>query len=225
MPERRFVVREAANKPPMCGATDSPGVVGPAVPHLSGWSYGIFPVMSAGFRFLFLLLLLGRLAAPAPVLAADKFEPSPSEWKAITLRRSLSLVTWPTNSFATTNSPLVIGILEPDPFGRVLEEFFKGEKLNSRKVVVKKFEDPAEAANCQVLFVPASQVDKWRAADKSALPKHLLVIGDSKGFAKNDGAFNLVFEKKLLQINMKAAKKAGVAIDGRLQRMADTRDL
>ncbi len=63
-------------------------------------------------------------------------------------------VTWPTASAETpTGSPLRIGVLGPNPFGKTLETVVDGKKLRGRPLVAIYATAPEPLANCEVVFI------------------------------------------------------------------------
>ena len=52
----------------------------------------------------------------------------------------------PTNAFADSNAPVVIGVLGADPFGDVLDKTVKAEK--GRPLVVRRVDNVTDAARC-----------------------------------------------------------------------------
>src|SRR5688572_7510665 len=57
--------------------------------------------------------------------------------KAVFLYNFAQFTEWPTNSFSDQNSPIVIGILGNDPFGRVLDKTVEDETVHGRKLVIE----------------------------------------------------------------------------------------
>ena len=164
--------------------------------------------------------LIGWLAVPPAAVSADKQDLKPAEWKVLTLYKVLPYIEWPDTAFAGANNKLVIGILGADPFDGLLDELAKGNPVKGREVIVRKFDDPAEAAKCNVVFVSAAQLANWQAAVKALDMTGKLVVGETKDFARGDGNLNLVFEKRRMQMNkdrIDAAKKAGLmTVDSKL---------
>src|SRR5437016_7369433 len=54
--------------------------------------------------------------------------------KATCLYHLTQFVEWPPEAFPETQSPLVIGVLGQDPFGKVLDEVFRNEIVKNRKL-------------------------------------------------------------------------------------------
>ena len=82
-----------------------------------------------------LLALVGG-ARPRAGAAA----PTEYQVKAVFLFNFSQFVDWPPASFADGRSPLVIGVLGRDPFGATLDEIVRGETVNGRPLVVRRYE-------------------------------------------------------------------------------------
>lgn len=160
------------------------------------------------------------LAVGLPLLAqSPQDELSETEFKVAFLCKIPPYITWPN---LAADSPLIIGILGPDPFNRLLHQLVEGKTIEGRKVEVQIFEDPAKLAQarCDILFVPASQHDRWEELRKSINPRGLLTIGEKKGFLDAGGAFNLSVDDRKLEIKLDNVKKAGLEVNSKLLKIA-----
>src|SRR5688572_25985571 len=71
----------------------------------------------------------GHADAQKPVLREQ-------EVKAVFLFNFVQFVEWPQEAFPENQTPLVIGILGKDPFGKFLDETVKGEVINGHPLSV-----------------------------------------------------------------------------------------
>src|SRR6185295_9645487 len=89
-----------------------------------------------GWRIFFLfsvLLGMGLSAARGQAVSREY------QLKAVFLYNFVQFTEWPTNSFSSTNAPVVIGVLGTNPFGQFIEETVKGEKMKGRSLVVQHY--------------------------------------------------------------------------------------
>src|ERR1051325_5772818 len=77
--------------------------------------------------------------------------------KAALLCNLARFVHWPSNAFAKTNDPLVIGIVGDDPLGKHLGELPNGEIIRTHSLVFKKFGPKEDLSDCQLLFISRSE--------------------------------------------------------------------
>ncbi len=165
-------------------------------------------------RFLAILLLL------LTVGPAARAQPSPEyKLKAVFLYNFAQFVDWPTNAFAETNSPLVIGVLGKDPFGKILDETIAGERIKNRPLEIRRFNKASEVTDCHVLFVSSSHSQE--AAGLKG--KGVLTVGDAPDFIEHGGMIRFFTEKNKLRfaINLEAAKADKLAISAKLLQLAE----
>jgi hypothetical protein len=138
--------------------------------------------------------------------------------KAAFVPKLASFVNWPTNAFEDTNSPLVIGILGEDIFGEQFDADLKAVAIHGRSVVVQRFKNEVPTTPVHLLFVSASAGPRWAAIRRALAERPMLTLSDVPGFAKDGGMINFTkSEGKLrFEINLEAAKAAGLQISSRL---------
>jgi hypothetical protein len=160
-----------------------------------------------------IVLLVGLRALAQPIQA-----PEPRV-KAAFLYNFTQLVTWPTNAFAGSNSPIVIGLLGKDTLKEELDRL-DGLKAGGRSVRVARYNDLASATNCHVLFISDSERRKYDTIFDALHDVPILTVGDSRGFSTR-GMIELVRadDNFDLRINLKAAHAAGLRLSSRLTRL------
>jgi hypothetical protein len=137
--------------------------------------------------------------------------------KAAFLYKFAKFVKWPPETFASEESPIVIGILGKDPFGPILDQGLKENQAGERKFVIKRVKDAREGVACQILFVSASEQKNFPQI-LSSLQGAVLTISDVPGFARMGGIINLPSEnnKIRVEVNLEQSKKAGLKINSQL---------
>ncbi len=132
-------------------------------------------------RWFFFALLLGASLRP---LAAEPISAPEYKIKAAFLYNFAVLTEWPTTAFKSPNSPLVIGVLGKDPFGRLLDETMRGKKIHGRKIEVKRFDKVNEddLKKCHVLFISASEESRTEAIFSVLKNQPILTVGDIDRF-------------------------------------------
>ncbi|MDB5104132.1 MAG: YfiR family protein [Fibrobacteres bacterium] len=169
-------------------------------------------------RSLFLMLLASVSAAVAQG-APDREH----RVKAVFLFNFAQFVDWPDSVFADPDEPLVVGILGDDPFKAYLDEVVRGEKVNNRPIVVKRFRKVEEIKDCEVLFVSPSESPRLEGILSSLKQKHILTVGESEDFQRYGGMVNFATEggKIRLKINLEQVQEAGLSVSSKLLRLAD----
>ena len=145
------------------------------------------------------------------------------QFKAAYLYHFTQFTDWPAQAFSNPTSPFVVAVLGENPFGDELAQAFRGKAINGHPATIRPMHSAAEAAtNCHLLFISASE--------KKALPEILsalrdssvLTVGDTDTFTEAGGMIKFVWlDKKLqFQINIEAAKNAGLIIRAKLLNLA-----
>lgn len=163
-------------------------------------------------------LLLSTEIAPAQDVEA----PEPKV-KAAFLYNFTKLVYWPTNTFANSKTPLVIGVLGRDPFGKELDTVVAGRTVEGRNIQVARFNKVEEITNCQVLFIDVSERRNLDSILDALRDKPILTVSDIKGFASR-GMIELTKsnDTMIFRINLEAADHAGLRLSSRLTRLDKT---
>jgi hypothetical protein len=158
----------------------------------------------------------------APVCTAQDTQPTEYQIKAAFLFNFAKFVEWPAEAFATTNSPLVIGVLGQNVFGDNLERTISNKTINNRPLLCKEFRSVTEATNCQILFISASEAARFPKIVDALHGTSVLTVSESDQFIEAGGMINFVIEanKIRFQINAEAAKKSGLSISSKLLSLA-----
>jgi hypothetical protein len=174
--------------------------------------------MSPALLFLSTLLLSGT-----PGHAAETGNYKEYQIKAAFLYNFTQFIEWPTNAFPEAGTPLKIGILGNDPFGKTLDDLVRDEKVNGHPLVVNRYRRVEEAKDCHILFVCQSEMSRMDDILHALKGRAILTVGESEGFAKNGGIIRFITEKNKtrLRINAPAAKDANLIISAKLLRLAE----
>lgn len=138
--------------------------------------------------------------------------------KAAFLFHFTHFVEWPSEVFAGTNAPIVIGILGDDPFGPVLDKIVEGETIKNRRLVIKRSQQIEDLKNCQVLFISKSEKNRIDQILSSLDDASIFTVAEVEGFARHGGITNLFLQgnKLRFEINVEAAKRKGLKISAQL---------
>ncbi len=167
---------------------------------------------------LVILLEAGFFAAPLRAQAFKEYDV-----KAVFLYHLAEFVDWPPKAFPAAESPLVIGVLGADPFGKVLDEIVQDEVVKNRKLKVERFHSMEEIKVCHILFISQSEAGRLDQIFSSLKDRKILTVGDTEGFAQRGGIVRFLTDKNKirLRINIEAAKAASLTISSKLLRAAE----
>jgi hypothetical protein len=153
---------------------------------------------------------------------AQDSQPSEYQLKAAFLFNFAKFVEWPPAAFAAGTSPIVIGVLGENPFGNDLEATIRNKQINNRSLVVQEFKSPAEATNCHILFISASEKTRLPEILSGLSGTNVLTVSELEGFTTAGGMINFVHENNKIrfQINDAAAKNANLRVSSKLLSLA-----
>jgi hypothetical protein len=160
-------------------------------------------------------------AASAPTAT-----PGENQIKATALYNVIAFTEWPAKSFASDETPLVIGVLGEGPIATLLRELVANETWRGRPVVVRKVANAADAKSCHVVFIARSEDSRWRTLSAQFTGAPILTVADAENFARHGGIVQFGFEgnKLKLIVNLGAARRAGLVISSKVLRMAQIID-
>lgn len=126
---------------------------------------------------LFTMLSIQGLAAPS----ASRRKATPERLKAVFIQNFATATQWPTGTFADTNAPFVIGLLDAKALHAPLAEAFRNLKLHGRPVDLRVLKASNEAKACQLVFVGRRESAALREACGAAAGQPVLVITEQPG--------------------------------------------
>ncbi len=135
--------------------------------------------------------------------------------KAAYLYNFVRFIEWPP---VTAEGPVEICVVRPNPFGDVLTDTLRNERLDGRPVVPRLVDAPEPG--CQVVFVPAGSAAAPVIRAVQSMPT--LTVGESPDFIRQGGIVNFVRDgtNVRFEIDEAAARRAGLRISSRLLRLA-----
>lgn len=143
--------------------------------------------------------------------------------KAAFLYHLAQFVDWPSEAYPAADTPLVIGVLGQDPFGKALDEIIQNEVVKNRKLIVQRYRRLEEIKLCHVLFISHSEDSRLAEILAALQGRAILTVGDSDGFARRGGMVRFLTDKgKLkLRINLDSARAANLTISSKLLRASE----
>ena len=164
------------------------------------------------------LAVLWSVAVPAPGQAVQFNE---REVQAVFLFNFAQFVDWPAVAFSSSDAPLVIGVLGSDPFGPLLDQVVQGEVIRNRRLTVVRFRRVEDIKSCHVLFISASESERYEQIFEALRAKPTLTVGETANFSGRGMVRFLTEQNRVrLEVNVDAAKAAGLTISSNLLRAA-----
>jgi hypothetical protein len=143
--------------------------------------------------------------------------------KAAFILNFARFVDWPASAFASSNSPLVVGVLGQDPFEGALKTTLSGKTVEAHPLVVKQVSRPEEVLQCHILFISESEKPRLEKIFKDVSRHPILTVSDIDDFTDAGGIIWLKRRQDMIrfEINRTAAEATGLKISARLFKLAD----
>jgi hypothetical protein len=154
--------------------------------------------------------------------ASENAEVAEYQVKAAYLYNFTKFTDWPAGAFASSNAPIVIGVVGEDPFGKTLDDLVSGETVRDRPLVVKRLHAGEDLRSCHVLFISGSEKERMSALLEKLKGSPVLTVSDTGDFAAQGGMVRFLRVQKTvkLEINQAAAEEAGLQISAKLLKLA-----
>lgn len=170
------------------------------------------------------LLLLASVPSVAPAAVRPKSALAQEyDLKAAFLFNFAQFVEWPSEAFASTATPITIGILGEDPFGGSLDEIVANEVVHDRKLLVRRFRSVEQIDACHILFVAVAESKRMEHIFSRLGSRSILTVGDADDFTTRGGVvgFKTAKNRLRIRINMDVARAAKLSISSKLLRQAE----
>lgn len=166
-------------------------------------------------------LFLAVFSAVLPTTAQVSRE---ADLKAALLLNLSQFVDWPTNAFATPESPIVIAVVGRDGFGRTLDDLVRPVTVKGRRLVVERHTSLQSLQTAHILYVASNRESGWPEVQRATHDRPMLTVADFPDFARRGGMVELYrnSEDKLrLRVNLTAARAAGLTLSSKLLRVSE----
>jgi len=167
------------------------------------------------------LLALSVLAGGAPAAGpTNSLSTLERAIQANFLFKFAPFVEWPPGAFSATDRNFIICVVGDDPFGTLLKDVVRGQKMVGRPVVVRRAGNETGAAGCHILFAGPS-ADPGYAPFATADGQPVLTVAD-KGAGPSGAMIEFVRQsgRVRFQIDDGTARAHGLKISSKLLGLA-----
>src|SRR4051812_4628601 len=151
------------------------------------------------------LLWLGVCLLCCSNLAAQVFKEY--DLKALFLYNFAQFVDWPAEAFPSPGTPLVIGVLGQDHFGKSLDDLIESQKASApdrgrsqpgaaRKLKIERSRRFTDLQNCHILFIDQSESANLDEILRKCRGKPILTVSDIEGFSRRGGIIEFITDEK-----------------------------
>ncbi len=120
--------------------------------------------------------------------------------QAIFIYNFLSHFKWPDNSIQEN---YVIGVIGKTPTSDYLKKYTASRKVGGKGVEIKDIKSPAEARNCQIIFITNTKADELQSIETALANTSCLIISETPGAVDKGAAvdFRIADGKLRYKIN------------------------
>lgn len=142
--------------------------------------------------------------------------------KAASLYKFLNYVEWPSASFAKSDSPYVIGVVNADDIADELSKFAAGRILNSRSVAVKRLRTGDPLNGIHVLFIGDNEKARQPQWLKQTQLQPVLTVTETEGALAQGSMINfrIVDDRVRFEVALEPAEKSGLKLNSRMLAVA-----
>lgn len=146
-------------------------------------------------------------------------ERPPHEIHAAMLYNFIKYVQWPNEGEA---GDFVVGVIGDENVFNTLKQWYDGKPKGVKKYVIRKLGSPAEASECQVVYVGKSKNKDFDTIRDSVTGKSVLTITDGNGLGQKGSCINFkVVDGKLkFELNQATVTSSNLKVSSQLSSMA-----
>lgn len=141
--------------------------------------------------------------------------------KAAFLYNFAKFVTWPVEKFASPQSPIEICVLEPDPFGDVLDDTVRGKEVEGRPLLVRRASRLDSLRSCHILYAEESGAGRADDLFRQLAPSSVMTVhSGARTLTGGIARFFIEDRRVRFEINAASAERAHLQLSARLQSVA-----
>lgn len=148
--------------------------------------------------------------------------PEATRRKAATLTMLLNFVQWPDNQAGDGVESFRLCVVGDDLLAYALAHDTRAATLGGRKIEVKTVQKEQELKGCQAVFLSQTLASKYARLLERMKGTSALTVGETSEFVSAGGIMEFEFDQNHIkfEINLAAARTAGLKLDARLLAMA-----
>lgn len=143
--------------------------------------------------------------------------------KAAFLFNFTQFIEWPPPAFAHAEAPLIIGVVGTDPFGSILDEIVRGEKVGTHPLLIQRPRQLAEMQACHLLFISNSERARFSEIFAALRGHHVLTVGEGQRFVRQGGMIQFVTLRNRVRfgVNADIIRSENLTVSSRLLKLAE----
>ncbi len=170
--------------------------------------------------FVLPVLLVALLTCASAFSMADDRQTTENKVKAAFLYNFSRFVTWPEQA-GLNKGFFNLCILGEDPFGYLLD-ILSGRYVQNDWLEIKRLDSLEPGHACQIIYISQTETSELEDIISALKGQPVLTVSDIEDFTSHGGIiqFKLVNNKVRFDVNIDAAKRAGLTISSKLLSLA-----
>ncbi len=166
-----------------------------------------------------LLALLAQVIALHSAAAQTSLEIAV---KATDLYKFAAFVDWPASAFSGPTGPAMLCITGEDPFGPILDQAVRDQRIGGRPIIVMRLDHVDRGAPCNILFAGPSRRQSPAEALREIRGQPVLTVTDEAGDPNARGMIDFVLREGRVRfrIDPRMAERSGLLISSKLLSLA-----
>lgn len=192
--------------------------MGPSKGKSGARGYGIAQVLRGlVVGRLWVLALLGPALLVTAQSSAKITSAQAPAVKVAALMKILPYTQWPSNSFASSNSPFVCVVLDAPEVAAQLQKVADELSVHDRPIQVRR-QIPDSLTDVRLIYLGRDHRKGIAGLPESVRKEPILLVGEQPGFLKTGGAINLLFTEDISQIEIsrEATSRLGIRFSSHL---------
>lgn len=135
-----------------------------------------------------------------------------AKFKALFMYNFTKYIEWPAEK---QRGDFVIGVFGNSPIIQELEIIAQKKKVGTQNIVIRQFDNPAEARNCHMLYIPENRSNRADEIASACNGQGVVLITDKPGLGKTVAGLNYVQVrgKQSFEINKSNLDSQGVKVN------------
>lgn len=129
-------------------------------------------------------------------------------------------IEWPATAFASPSSPLNLCVVGEDPFGAVLDDAIKGQRIHGRPVVVRRLKTAEANSGCHIAYLGFADSQRISQHMEALRGSAVLTVGDTRRAGGGIVTFVINDNRVRFNIDEEAAVQSGISISSKLLNLA-----
>ncbi len=139
------------------------------------------------------------------------------------IERFTRFIEWPGYSLADYDEqPFVLGVIDGDDFGELLEKVYHKEKIKGHPVIIKYINKLTDITDCHLVLVIDEERFSVKQLKLATQNRPILLISTSDDFARKIGHINFFLENGKLRfaVNVERLKQSNLYVSHHLLKLA-----